>query len=131
MNSRIRHRGFRYRHDSLLRQRLIRDNLNYSRTLFVDRDDISPHIIQAANEQTSISYELTFAPLAPVSRANNSLIQAIPAGEEGSDYSEASDTSDTTSDTSESPTIEVNLDDPSGRIILGLLNAWERDAEIR
>jgi len=25
----------------------------------------------------------------------------------------------------------IDLDNPSGRILLGLLNAWERDAEIR
>jgi len=71
----LQRRDSRNRHNPLLRQRHIRNSLTYSRTLFIDRDDILPHIIQAVNEQTNTHYELTFAPPAPVSEINNSVVK--------------------------------------------------------
>lgn len=110
------------RREPLRHQRLLRDRLPVSRELFIDRDDVPPHVQLPIDDRINISYDLQFAPLVNNNPGPSPL--PIPAGEEP-------DTASVSSGLSECSTIVVDLDNPTTRIQEGLLRAWERNAEIQ
>jgi len=127
----LRHAGVTRR--EIFRQRLLRDRPSVARQLFVDRDNIPSNIIRAANDREDTLFDLSFAPLSLEFNSeaiNNYSRPAIPAGvelEEEEDITRPTD-SDSLSDAS---TIIVDLYGLTDGIPLGLLRAWERNAEIR
>jgi len=115
----------------LYRQRLLRDRPSVARQLFIDRDEIPAGVTRAATDREDTLFDLSFAPLPPEfnpEAVTNRNLPAIPAGEE-SEKEDITETiySDSSSDAS---TIIVDLNNPTDGIPLGLLRAWERNAEI-
>jgi len=124
----LRHAGVTRREIS--RQRLLRDRPSVARKLFVDRDNIPSNIIRAANDREDTLFDLSFAPLPPEynPETDNSNLPAVPVSAESAEGEFDSIDSDTSSDAS---TIILDLDNRTDGIPLGLLRAWNRNAEIR
>jgi len=116
----------------IYRQRLLRDRPPVARQLFIDRDEIPAGVTRAANDREDTLFDLSFAPLPPEFNpepVTNRNLPAIPAGEE---FEEENITETTDSDSSsDASTIIFDLNNPTDGIPLGLLRAWERNAEIK
>jgi len=125
----LRHPGVTRR--EIYRQRLLRDRPSVARQLFIDRDEIPPGVTRAANDREDTLFDLSFAPLPPEFNpepVNNRNFPAVPTGAESEEEEFESADSDNSSDAS---TIIIDLDNQTDGIPLGLLRAWERNAEIR
>jgi len=96
----------------------------------VDRDNIPSNIIRAATDREDTPFDLSFAPLPPEynPETDNSNPPAVPVSTESAEGEFDSIDSDTSSDAS---TIILDLDNRTDGIPLGLLRAWDRNAEIR
>lgn len=107
------------RRDPLLHQRLQRDRQPHTRELYIDREEIPENIQIALDDGTNSPYNLLFAPL--IRDATNRPEYILP---------DEPPESDTASNISDCSTIIVDLDDPTARIPVGLLLAFERNGEI-
>lgn len=114
----------------ILRRQLIRERSPAVRRLFVDRDEVPDDIVRALNDNENIPLELSFAPLSPppFDYIAPSPI-AVPAEAESDEDTDS--TTGYTESVSDCPTVEIDLDVNDVRIPLGLLRAWERNAEIQ
>lgn len=111
------------RRDPLRHQRFLRDRQPVSREIYIDREDIPVSVQQAVDDRANVSYNLQFAPL--VNDTSTSSFQIL-----NSEGEEPNDDSTSLSGISDCPTVEVDLDNPTVRIPVGLLLAFERNGEI-
>lgn len=122
----------RIRRRELLRQQFMRDRPPVIRQLFVDRDEISDDVIRDFNNREEVPYELAFAPLSP--EVNPEILPPTLVETESEEEEEDTEsTSGYTDGLSDCSTINIDWEDleDDRQLSLGLLRAWEANAEIR
>lgn len=122
----------RVRRREIIRQRFMRDRPPVIRRLFIDRDEISDDIIRDFNNREEVPYELAFAPLSP--EVNPEILPpALVETESEEEEEDTESTSGYTDDLSDCSTINIDWEDleSNRQLSLGLLRAWEANAEIR